>query len=235
MIEADMRNAIYQLHQEGMSLREISRRLHVSRSAVRAIVKQQGKITRKQRNDKLQIDSELLERLYRECDGWIQRIHEKLVEEEGVAVSYSTLTQMLRDLGLSRSQAVRCDRVPDEPGAEMQHDTTVYQVKLSGRRTKVIASLVYLRYSKRRYLRFYRVFNRFAMKCFLHQALMFWGYVARLCIIDNTNLARGHRAQHGRRRGKTSGDRSGDEGLLSTLRLPVRLPCDRSSESQGGQ
>ncbi len=190
MIEADMRNAIYQLHQEGMSMREISRRLHVSRSAVRAIVKQQGKITRKQRNDKLQIDSELLERLYRECDGWIQRIHEKLVEEEGIEVGYSTLTQMLRDLGLSRSQAVRCDRVPDEPGAEMQHDTTVYQVELSGRRTKLIASLIYLRYSKRRYLRFYRVFNRFAMKCFLHQALMFWGYAARQCIIDNTNLAR---------------------------------------------
>ena len=61
---------------------------------------------------------------------------------------------------------------------------------LSGRRTKVISSLVYLRYSKRRYLRFYRVFNRFAMKCFLHEALMFWGYAAGQCIIDNTNLAR---------------------------------------------
>ena len=49
---------------------------------------------------------------------------------------------------------------------------------------------MYLRYSKRRYLKFYRVFNRFAMKCFLHEALMFWGYAARQCIIDNTNLAR---------------------------------------------
>jgi hypothetical protein len=28
------------------------------------------------------------------------------------------------------------------------------------------------------------------MKCFLHEALMFWGYVPRQCIIDNTNLAR---------------------------------------------
>jgi len=190
MIDPDVRNAIFQLHQEGMSLREISRRLHVSRNAVRAIVKQQGKIARKQRHDKLQIDSELLERLYRECDGWMQRIHEKLVEEEGIQVGYSTLTRMLRDLGLSRSQPARCDRVPDEPGAEMQHDTTVYQLKLAGKRTKVIASLIYLRYSKRRYLRFYRVFNRFAMKCFLHEALMCWGYAAWQCIIDNTNLAR---------------------------------------------
>jgi hypothetical protein len=39
-------------------------------------------------------------------------------------------------------------------------------------------------------LKFYRAFNRFAMKCFLHEALMFWAYSALLCIIDNTNLAR---------------------------------------------
>jgi len=190
MIDPDMRNAIFQLHQEGMSLREISRRLHISRNAVGKIVKQQGKLSRKDRSDKIQIESELLERLYRECDGWLQRIHEKLAEEEGIAVAYSTLTRILRDLGLSRSRPVRCDRVPDEPGAEMQHDTTIYQVKLSGQRTRLIASLIYLRYSKRRYLKFYRVFNRFVMKCFLHEALMYWSYSARQCIIDNTNLAR---------------------------------------------
>jgi transposase len=190
MIDPDMRNAIFQLHQEGMPLREISRRLHISRNAVRTIIRQQGKTTRKERKDRIQIDPELLERLYHECDGWIQRIHEKLVKEEQIEVGYSTLTRMLRKLGLGRNQPVRCDRVPDEPGAEMQHDTTVYQVKLSGRRTKLIASLLYLRYSKRRYLKLYRVFNRFTMKCFLHEALMFWGYAARQCIIDNTNLAR---------------------------------------------
>ena len=54
----------------------------------------------------------------------------------------------------------------------------------------LLASLLYLRYSKRRYLKFYRVFNRFVMKCFLHEALMFWGYAASRCITDNTNLAR---------------------------------------------
>jgi hypothetical protein len=53
-----------------------------------------------------------------------------------------------------------------------------------------VASLLYLRYSKRRYLKFYRAFNRFQMKCFLHEALTYWGYVPRHCIIDNTNLAR---------------------------------------------
>ena len=50
-----------------------------------------------------------------------------------------------------------------QPAAEMPHDTTVDQVRLGDRRTKVIASVLYRRYSKRRYLKFYRVFNRFAM------------------------------------------------------------------------
>jgi transposase len=190
MIDPDMRSAVFRLHQEGMSLREIGRRLHLSRNAVRAIARQQGKIVRKERPDKIQIDPELLTRLYHECDGWLERVHEKLVEEEGIQVGYSTLTRMLRDLELGRRRPVRCDRVPDEPGAEMQHDTTVYPLKLSGQRTRLIASLLYLRYSKRRYLKFYRAFQRFAMKCFLHEALMFWGYSARQCIIDNTNLAR---------------------------------------------
>jgi transposase len=190
MIEPDVRHAIYQLHRAGMSLREISRRLHVSRNAVRRIVKQRGKVARGERRDKKQIDAALLEHLYRECDGWMQRIHEKLLEEHRIQVGYSTLTRMLRELGLSRGHATRCDRVPDEPGAEMQHDTTVYQLKVAQRRIRLVASLIYLRYSKRRYLKFYRAFNRFVMKCFLHEALTFWEYAAWRCIIDNTNLAR---------------------------------------------
>ena len=190
MIDPDVRNAVYQLHLVGCPLREISRRFAFSRNTVRQIIRRQGSLPQAVRKDKIQIDPDLLRRLYHECDGWVQRVHEKLREEQGVRVSYPTLTRLLRELGLGKSQKGRCDQVPDQPGAEMQHDTTVYRVKLAGRETKVIASLLYLRYSKRRYLRFYRLFNRFTMKCFLHEGLMFWGYVAGQCIIDNTNLAR---------------------------------------------
>ena len=119
----------------------------------------------------------------------MQRVHEKLKEEHQIAIGYSTLTRLLQQHGLG-NVSTRCDRVPDSPGEEMQHDTSVYQVTVGDHRTRVIASLLYLRYSKRRYLRFYRAFNRFAMKCFLHEALLFWGYAARQCVIDNTNLAR---------------------------------------------
>jgi transposase len=191
MIETDKRKAVFLLHQEGQSARQIARLLGLSRNTVRAIIHQGGAPPPpRPRADQQPLDEELLRRLYQECQGHIVRMHEKLVEEEGVAVAYSTLTQRLRQLGLSDPPKVRCAQVPDEPGAEMQHDTSLYPVELSGRRVKLIASLIYLRYSKRRYLKFYRAFDRFKMKCFFHEALTFWGYAARQCIIDNTNLAR---------------------------------------------
>jgi len=96
---------------------------------------------------------------------------------------------MLRQLGISAVRKQQCDRVTDEPGLEMQHDTTSYRITLADRQVGVIASILYLRYSKRRYLKFYRSFGRFQMKCFLHEALMFWGYCAKQCIIENTDLA----------------------------------------------
>lgn len=190
MIDSEKRKAIFLLHEEGMSVRQIARQLHVARNTVRAIVAERGETPTTVRKDKIQMDPELLERLYRECDGFVQRVHEKLTEEEKIEVKYSTLTRMLRELGISGQQKARCDRVPDEPGAEMQHDTSPYTVTLGGERAKVVASVLYLRYSKRRYLKFYRFFNRFMMKCFFHEALMYWGYAAPICVIDNTNLAR---------------------------------------------
>ena len=56
----------------------------------------------------------------------------------------------------------------------------------------VQVSLLYSRYSKIRYVKFYRSFNRFKMHCFFHEALTFWNYAVDICIIDNTNLARLH-------------------------------------------
>ena len=190
MIEADKRKSIFLLHKEGMSLRDIAAHLGLSRNTVRRIIEQEGAMPKTPHSDKQHIDEELLRRLHKECDGRIQRMHEKLNEEEGVQVTYSTLTRMLRELGISTPSTTRCDHVADKPGVEMQHDTTVYRMKLAEQPVRLVASLIYLRYSKRRYLQFYRSFDRFKMKCFFHQALMFWGCSARQCIIDNTNLAR---------------------------------------------
>src|SRR5438132_4851274 len=99
MIEADKRKAIFLLHHEGMSVRQIARRLSVSRNTVRTIIDQEGLMPKPARSDKQRIDEELLRWLHQECEGRIQRMHEKLVEEEGVQVTYPTLTRRLRELG----------------------------------------------------------------------------------------------------------------------------------------
>jgi len=189
MKDANKRKAIFLLFNEGMGVREISRNLHVSTNTVSAIIAQKGEMPELTRKDKLDIDPELLRSLHTRCDGYAQRMHE-ILEEEGIKVGYSTLTRNIRELGLGQSKKQRCDQTPDVPGAEMQHDTSPYNIKFGTTRVKVVGSVIYMRYSKLRYLKFYRSFNRFAMKCFIHEALIFWGYGAPECIIDNTNLAR---------------------------------------------
>jgi hypothetical protein len=154
------------------------------------IIRQKGMMPDMPRKDKIKIDPDLLHRLYAKCSGFTQRIHEILTEDYGIRIGYSTLTRMIRDLNLGNKKKQRCDQVPDKPGEEMQHDTSVYMLLIGKKRIKVVGSILYFRYSKIRYVKFYRSFNRFAMKCFLHEALKFWGYTAATCIIDNTNLAR---------------------------------------------
>lgn len=190
MIDVNKRKAIFLFHNEGMGLREISRQLRISINTVRNIINQKGQLPETIRQDKINIDPELLRNLHTKCDGYVQRILEILTEEEGILIGYSTLTRNIRELNLGQPKNQRCDQKPDEPGAEMQHDTSPYTVKFGTNWVKVVGSLIYMRYSKVKYLKFYRSFNRFAMKCFIHEALTFWGYVALLCIIDNTNLAR---------------------------------------------
>ncbi len=192
MISQDKRQAIYLLHKEGMGVRKIARSLGVNRNTVSDIIKQKGVMPDSTRKDTIEIDPHLLLKLYKECNGWIQRVHEKLIEEEGVEVGYSTLTRKIRELGFGKTKNERCGKVADIPGDEMQHDTSPYLLNIGDKRILVQASLLYYRFSKIRYLKFYRSFNRFRMKCFFHEALSFWGYAAPICIIDNTNLARLH-------------------------------------------
>lgn len=190
MITADARKAVFLLHQEGTPIRQISRQLRLSRNAVRRIIAQSGQMPPSIRRPSLILDPQLLRDLHQECNGYAQRMMEILREEHGIAVKYSTLTRHLRDLGIGVPVSQRCERVPDQPGAEMQHDTSPFNLLVGSVRLRLQASLLYLRYSKRRYLQFYPVFDRFHMKCFLHLALIHWGYAPRICVIDNTNLAR---------------------------------------------
>lgn len=189
MIDAEKRKAVYLLHKEGMSVRELARRLDLSRNTVREIIEQSGALSIKRRSDRKLVDEAKLTKLHADCKGFVQRMHEKLMEEDGLDLGYSTLTRLVRELGLGVVEETRDAKVPDEPGLEMQHDTSPYDLLINGQKTRVIGSSLYLRYSKIRYLKFSPAFNRFRMKCFFNEALGHFKYAASVCIIDNTNLA----------------------------------------------
>ena len=110
MITADKRKAVFLLHQEGMPIREISRGLKLSRNAVRRIIAQAGLMPRLVRPPVQVIDPDLLRQLHQECHGYAQRMAEKLREEHGIAIKYSTLTRHLRQLGIGTPVNIRCER-----------------------------------------------------------------------------------------------------------------------------
>ena len=120
MITPDKRKAVWQLYNEGMPKREISRRLHISRMTVQAIIKDKGETSHQIRSDKIEVDPDLLVDLFGECDGFVKRVHEKLIEEHGVDIGYSTLTRQVRQLGLRQPEKRVAAQVPDMPGEEMQ-------------------------------------------------------------------------------------------------------------------
>ena len=190
MLEVDKQQAVLTLYQQGHGKKRIARILQIDPKTVRAVISA-GHVRERaiSRRDKIDIDLQLLQQVYHRCEGYVQRVHEVLREEEGVSIGYSTLSRILRENGISVPAKEPAGHVGDIPGEEMQHDTSVFSVTMNGKKQKMICSGLYLRYSKMRYIKFYRRFNRFAMKCFFHEALTFRGYCARICIIDNTSLA----------------------------------------------
>ncbi len=191
MINEDKRQAIHTLYDEGMSKKEIARVIKVDPKTVRNVLAGGVKPLPKTRCDKKELDEDMVRELYKKCTGHIQRVHEILTEEHNINIGYSTLTQFIRAKGVGKSphSSKRHHRVEDVPGEEMQHDTSPYRLKIGKSAVKVVCSALYFRYSKMRYVRFYLNFNRFTMKCFFHEALMFFKYSAKICVIDNTNLA----------------------------------------------
>ena len=102
MIDAAKRKATFLLHQDGVSKREISRRFRISRNTVNTIIRQQGQMPKKRvRKNKFEIAPDLLRTLHIQCKRHAHNVHKKLMEEEGIEVSYSTLNRRLREFGLS--------------------------------------------------------------------------------------------------------------------------------------
>ena len=111
MIPTEKRKAIYLLYTEGISIRKIAKQLSVDRNTVRMIIKEKGDMPNSVRSDIINLDSELILRLYGDCGGYIQRIHEKLNEEHNIKIAYSTLSKKIRELELGKPKNRRCEQV----------------------------------------------------------------------------------------------------------------------------
>jgi len=181
--------AVLNLFEKGVYKKRIARLLSMDLKTVRKIIKKQMPVKPESRSTKIHINEQLLGSLYADCDGYVQRVYEKLTEEYNMSVSYSTVLRLLKEYSITSVNISRSDRVADTPGEEMQHDTSDHWIVVGNKKHKFICSGLYMRYSKMRYIKYYRRFNRFTMKCFMDEALRFWNYCASTCIIDNTSLA----------------------------------------------
>lgn len=172
-----------------MSFRKISVSLSISRNTVKRVIK--SAVTKEvvTGQNKIKIDPELLKSVYEQCEGWGGRIYEIITKDHKIAIGYSTLMRRIKENGLGVVTKERCLQAETLAGVEMQHDTSPYKIKIGGKETKIVASILYYRYSKQRYLKFYPHFTRFKMKCFFYEALTYYKYAAPTCVVDNTNLA----------------------------------------------
>jgi len=152
MIDQDRTGAVHTLYRQGVNRTAIARQLRIDVKTVRAILRGSCDGVRecKKRDDRVVVDDALLDKLYADCEGYLQRMHELLTEEHGIDIGYSTLTRLVRRKMRADQSRKRSCRFPDVPGEEMQHDTSEHTVRINGVRQKFISSGIYLRYSKMR-------------------------------------------------------------------------------------
>lgn len=187
MITPAYRQIILEMVNKGVSLREISRILKVSRNTVRRVIKK-GEAPASSRESKNIEHMPVIKALFRECRGNIVRVREELESRHGITIPYQTLTWVIRKHDIGKKRNKRAGEYVFEPGEEMQHDTSPHNLKLGERKiTAQCASLV-LAFSRKIYVQYYPRFTRFECKVFLDKAFNFMDGTCEKCIIDNSHV-----------------------------------------------
>src|SRR3984957_1577839 len=158
MTPSEIRTAVQTLRARGHSLREISRLLALSRNTVRRIPRSQADSAA----ETPPCDEATLGRLkaaFARARGNVVRVRE-LLADDGLDVSYSTLTRWVREADL-RGPPRRSGEYDVVPGQEMQHDTSPHRVTFAPADKPVTvqcAGLV-LAYSRRLFIQYYPTFT----------------------------------------------------------------------------
>ncbi len=173
------------LQSQGLSLREISRTLKLSRNTVRRILRKRSSAT--QEPQCLGVTLDYLKSAFERAKGNVVRVQQLLAADYDLAVSYSTLTRWVREAGL-RSPPVRAGQYTFGPGEEMQHDTSPHRVILGDKIVTAQCAGLVLAYSRRLFIQYYPRYTRFEAKQYLLEGVLFMEGVCPVCIIDNTSV-----------------------------------------------
>jgi hypothetical protein len=115
------------------------------------------------------------------------RVHEELTAS-GAVLSYSALTGFCRRQGIGQTPIVPAGQYHFEPGVEMQHDTSLHEVAVGGRKYKAQTASAVLCYSRLLFFQINPTFQRFDCKVFLTDALRYVGGAPERVMIDNTHV-----------------------------------------------
>jgi transposase len=191
MTPTEIRTAARALQAQGHSLREISRLLALSRNTVRRILREPaGEVAETPPCDEATLGR--LKAAFARARGNVVRVRE-LLADDGLEVSYSTLTRWVRDADL-RGPPRRAGEYSFVPGQEMQHDTSPHRVTFApsgapaAKPVSVQCAGLVLAYSRRLFIQYYPRFTRFEAKAFLLEAARFMAGVCPICVIDNTSV-----------------------------------------------
>src|ERR1035441_10051450 len=189
MLSQSQRAAILELNTQKVSKRAVARVLKVSRLTVREVLQsgsaQVPALARAEICDPYR--QQILE-LLPLCKGNLVRVQEELLVS-GADLSYSALTAFCRRHGIGQAPIVAAGRYHFSPGEEMQHDTSLHEVQLGGKRRKVQTASAVLCYSRMLFFQLYPTFQRFDCKVFLTEALRYFGGApVQRVMIDNTHV-----------------------------------------------
>ncbi len=185
MTPSQIRDAVRILQSQGLSLREISRTLKLSRNTVRRILRKRSPAASEPQC--LGVPLEYLKSAFERAKGNVVRVGQLLAAEYDLNISYSTLTRWVREAGL-RSPPVRAGEYIFGPGEEMQHDTSPHRVNLGDKSVTAQCAGLVLAYSRRLFVQYYPRYTRFEAKQYLLEAARFMEGVCPVCIIDNTSV-----------------------------------------------
>ena len=188
MIDQEMRTAILRLHREGVGRRRIARLVGVSRNSVREIVRSgQSEVPALERSCVLDPHLDHIRELFDVCEGNRIRVVEKL-EEKGITVPYTTLTDFCRRHRIGVREKRRAGRYHFKPGQEMQHDTSPHKVTIDGKRRTIQCASLVLCYSRVIFAKGYFRWRRFECKSFLNHAFAYIQGCAEQCMVDNASV-----------------------------------------------